>query len=304
LVLASPPQVINSVSNKTLNGLLTVQWLFSYIPAPNANGYTKIIFIIYDNYLAPSSYATVRIWIRPINDPPHFEVTVTEIPPQNINSSSDLENGPYAFKFQQVHDIDFYDDPITFSATSSSGLFYFAGNNPHAQSSCKSSNTLYNSSITCNLYFQQFLGFINQLTLSPEWDTSSVIVPNTTLSIYVTLLLNDLGNVDYRGAAYNLSCLRELNISKTFSPVLTAIVSEKPAATSFATVGAAVGIGIAIIAAVVVAFSLTKQKEQAETELARMLSNFTSAGDNVSPLYEPATVTVHSAVFRPAEVTL
>jgi len=116
--------------------------------------------------------------------------------------------------------------------------------------------------------------------------------------------LNDLGNEDYRGLPYNLSCIRELNITKSFDPVFGAIVTEKPASSSFATIGAAVGVGLAILAALAVAFSLRKEKLNAETELARMLSDASSAGENISPLYEPATVTVHSAVFRPAEAGL
>jgi len=203
-----------------------------------------------------------------------------------------------------MKDPDFYDAPVIFTATCSRGYFYFSGkNNNQITKNCE---TKYgnNSTITCAITFQKLLLIANQLTLSPEWETTTIIKPNTSLSRWAKIELNDLGNKDYRGLPYNLSCIREVNITKSFDPVFAAIVTEKPASSSFATIGAAVGVGLAILAALAVALSLRKEKLNAETELARMLSDASSAGENISPLYEPATVTVHSAVFRPAEAAL
>jgi hypothetical protein len=317
-LVLSPPQIIRPVSYVPLSlgpkraTVETAQWQFSFIPLANANGYNTIMFIIYDSSLSPSPFVTVTIIIRPINDAPYFEVTVTEIPPEKSNTKDSLDNSPYIFNFLKMKDPDFYDSPVTFTARATRGYFYFSGkNNMQLTKSCitkidylKKSNSSGDSIITCDITFQKLLLIVNQLTLSPEWETSTIVKSNTSLSIGVIIELNDLGNEDYRGLPYNLSCIRELNITKSFDPVFGAIVTEKPASSSFATIGAAVGVGLAILAALAVAFSLRKEKLNAETELARMLSDASSAGENISPLYEPATVTVHSAVFRPAEAGL
>jgi len=291
--------VSNQTGNYSTRGNVTeAHWLFSYIPQPHVNGYSKIIFVISDNYNAQSSFATISIWIRPINDAPFFLVSYEAVPASTAKSEQDLIDSPYRFTFTQVHDIDFYDDWIIFTGKSSNGNFNFT-NTKHS-ASCN----ITTSTIACLTKLQQFLLYCNSLVLYPNWDTSNVVNPNTLLWIEVMFTIDDLGNIDWRqylpDANVSLSCTRELNITKSFDPQYTAITQEKPASSSYASIGAGVGVFIALVAGIAAALTLRKQKQDVELELASMLNNSSTASQNISPLYEPATVTRHSAVFKPA----
>jgi len=153
-----------------------------FIPDPNANGETRFVIEVLDDYNAPSSPVIVDLTVLPINDPPKFDklryYTTTAY---NVTDGSFVIDG-------QVSDIDFkflLPVNLTVSVVSLNGTdlgnFSLPPNAP-----CNMSDDL--KSFSCQAMITQINSF-----LAGGFD----FLPAVGMDyINISFTLNDLGNID------------------------------------------------------------------------------------------------------------
>eukprot|EP01123_Difflugia_compressa_P010605 TRINITY_DN3926_c0_g2_i1.p1 TRINITY_DN3926_c0_g2~~TRINITY_DN3926_c0_g2_i1.p1 ORF type:complete len:799 (-),score=133.86 TRINITY_DN3926_c0_g2_i1:68-2299(-) len=279
-------------------------YTFSFVPKPNANGDSRYIFAVYDDYQLLSNSSSVPISVREINDPPTFTARVFHSPEHTLTPAS----RPYAVSVMNgqtttIVDIDFYDKEMNMTITANFGYFEVTGGGNSKNSK--------NTKVTCENKDNHVICIGNRVSLSsfisnnilylPHWTTAPFDPPTTNrnLTYYrnITFSLNDLGNIDYRGLVASLTTTQTVTISIPLSGVDDGLIAGSTSSSTAMSIAVGIGLLVAILLGILAALFFRKSRDAVDTYLADFLSNSAAEGVNQSPFYTPATRVVQSRLY-------
>jgi len=280
---------IGAISQKTANA----RWKLSVVPYKQANGDTGLIFSVADDYEAQSNFVYVKIKVRPINDPP--VLTLRSIAGPVLQGSNNPDLDLVGFRVT-ITDPDFYNLPVKLTVNADHGYFDFDFNATLKTGEVAPCNYTQNhtNSVTCVGLSRKLPSFIALLLFHPEWSSQSIANFTETYARRVIFVVDDLGNVDYRGEAYALTDTKDVILEGSL-PALVATPNEN-SNTSLA-IPAAVGVVIALILILIVLACTKRNQKAVDGYFAQFAMNIDSSAQG-SPLYKQAAVEGASPVYK------
>jgi len=250
-----------------------------FIPNHNANGETRFVVSILDDYQAETVPVAVDILVLPINDPPAFVyITQQYVYMTDVNASAFIISG-------KVNDTDFVFGKsmrLTLSVPNGTGEFVL----PQLNAPCEVSDN--GTTLSCEALINQVNSwFGNGLEFIPD---------DVTEHINLTLAIDDLGNID-----------KDLNPNITYAwldlnRTLTAdnIATVAPASTDSTLLIAAPIAGLLAGALIVAAVWWFRGKQAAgkvDAYFDRMALEMEGTTQS-SPLYQGATRGGESVLYK------
>jgi len=254
-----------------------------FVPAPDANGVTRFLIEVLDDYNAPSNPVVVELTVLPINDPPKFDRLDF-----HLSTSFNVSGGSFVIE-GQVSDIDFkfgHEVALTITVLTSSNASADAGNfSLPAGTPCNISTDA--KTVECqamitdiNFWFAAGLDFLPGAGLD---------------NVTILLSLDDLGNIDKWNRPDTTNATIVLNHTlpealqtKTIAAVNNTLLIVAPIAGLLAAIG---------IVALLFFFRGRKAASAVDDYFDRMALEM-DGSVNASPLYEAAAKGGESVLYK------
>jgi len=281
-------------------------FMFVFVPKPNANGIVRLLIQGIDPQYAASLREIVEIVVRPINDPPKFDIA-NKTGGKFGNTTLDMwyivsQVSDIDFKFGKLMNVTYCLRKADTAAANGNGNGNGNNDDPPAGQFQMPPETVSGEKAPCILQENdRCISCLDKIEKLNTWLKNGIVLVfelGVVGDVEVELNVNDLGNIDYRQNDMDVA----LNVSVFLRDPLVAdslAAATKPATNNIALIAAPIAglLAGALIAGLIFAIRRNQAKAAVESYFDRFALGVDGA-TNSSPLYEGAAKGGSSPIYK------